>query len=93
MADSQRSGNCLLKNLDDVKAVIKECEGKFIAVLTYFYTRLGNFCAFSCNYNTFFAKTAFVVICGLKAGVHLKAVLTWLNTAFLPISRSRFNQR
>ena len=32
MADSLRSGNCLLKNLDDVMAVIKECEGKFIAV-------------------------------------------------------------
>ena len=32
----------------------------------------------------------------LKAGVHVKAVLTWLNTAFqgfLPISRSRFKQR
>ena len=28
-----------------------------------------------------------------RAGVHLKAVLTWLNTAFLPISRSRFKQR
>ena len=28
-----------------------------------------------------------------KAGVHLKAVLTSLNTAFLPISRSRFKQR
>ena len=27
----------------------------------------------------------------IKAGVHLKAVLTSLNTAFLPISRSRFN--
>ena len=26
----------------------------------------------------------------LKAGVHVKAVLTWLNTAFLPIFRSRF---
>ena len=29
----------------------------------------------------------------IKAGVHLKAVLTSLNTAFLPISRSRFKQR
>ena len=29
----------------------------------------------------------------VKAGVHLKAVLTSLNTAFLPISRSRFKQR
>ena len=28
-----------------------------------------------------------------KAGVHVKAVLTSLNTAFLPISRSRFKQR
>ena len=28
-----------------------------------------------------------------KAGVHVKAVSTWLNTAFLPISRSRFKQR
>ena len=27
-----------------------------------------------------------------KAGVHVKAVLTSLNTAFLPISRSRFKQ-
>ena len=26
-----------------------------------------------------------------KAGVHVKAVLTSLNTAFLPISRSRFS--
>ena len=29
----------------------------------------------------------------IKAGVHLKAVLTSLNTAFLPISRSRFKRR
>ena len=29
----------------------------------------------------------------IKAGVHLKAVLTSLNKAFLPISRSRFKQR
>ena len=29
----------------------------------------------------------------IKAGVHEKAVLTWLNMAFLPISRSRFKQR
>ena len=29
----------------------------------------------------------------IKAGVHVKAVLTSLNTAFLPISRSRFKQR
>ena len=29
----------------------------------------------------------------VKAGVHAKAVLTSLNTAFLPISRSRFKQR
>ena len=29
----------------------------------------------------------------LKAGVHVKAVLTLLNTAFLTISRSRFKQR
>ena len=28
----------------------------------------------------------------VEAGVHMKAVLTWLNTAFLPISRSRFKQ-
>ena len=26
----------------------------------------------------------------LEAGVHVKAVLTWLNMPFLPISRSRF---
>ena len=29
----------------------------------------------------------------VKAGVHVKAVLTSLNRAFLPISRSRFKQR
>ena len=29
----------------------------------------------------------------VKVGVHVKAVLTWLITAFLPISRSRFKQR
>ena len=29
----------------------------------------------------------------VKAGVHVKAVLTSLNTAFLPISRSRFKRR
>ena len=29
----------------------------------------------------------------IKAGVHVKAVLTSLNAAFLPISRSRFKQR
>ena len=29
----------------------------------------------------------------LKAGVHVKAVFTSLNTAFLPISRSRFKRR
>ena len=29
----------------------------------------------------------------IKAGVNVKAVLTSLNTAFLPISRSRFKQR
>ena len=29
----------------------------------------------------------------LRRGVHVKAVLTWLNMAFLPISRSRFKQR
>ena len=28
-----------------------------------------------------------------KAGVHVKAVLAWVNMAFLPISRSRFKQR
>ena len=28
----------------------------------------------------------------VKAGVHVKAVLTSLNTAFLPISRSRFKR-
>ena len=28
----------------------------------------------------------------LKAGVHMKAALTLLNTAFLPISQSRFKQ-
>ena len=33
-----------------------------------------------------------VCACCLKAGVHVKAVLTWLNTAFLPMSRSRFKQ-
>ena len=27
---------------------------------------------------------------GLKMGVHMKTVLTSVNTAFLPISRSRF---
>ena len=31
-------------------------------------------------------------ICPFKAGVHVKAVLTSLNTAFLPISRSRFKR-
>ena len=29
----------------------------------------------------------------IKAGLNVKAVLTSLNTAFLPISRSRFKQR
>ena len=29
----------------------------------------------------------------IKAGVHVKAVFTSLNTAFLPISRSRFKRR
>ena len=29
----------------------------------------------------------------IKAAVHVKAVLTSLNTAFVPISRSRFKQR
>ena len=29
----------------------------------------------------------------VKVGVHAKAVSTWLNRAFLPISRSRFKQR
>ena len=32
------------------------------------------------------------IIC-LKAGVNVKAVFTSLNTAFLPISRSRFKRR
>ena len=30
---------------------------------------------------------------GVKAGVYVKAVLTSLNTVFLPISRSCFKQR
>ena len=32
-----------------------------------------------------------VIGLSLKAGVDMKAVLTSLNTVFLPISRSRFN--
>ena len=31
--------------------------------------------------------------CTVKAGVNVKAVFTSLNTAFLPISRSRFKRR
>ena len=36
-----------------------------------------------------FADLGKTAIC-LKAGVHAKDVFTWLNTAFLPISWSRF---
>ena len=35
----------------------------------------------------------FAICSSVKAGVHVKTVLTSLNTAFLPISRSRFKQR
>ena len=34
----------------------------------------------------------FAVVVAIKAGVNVKAVLTSLNTPFLPISRSRFKR-
>ena len=42
------------------------------------------------------SKASFIDISSIasfKAGVHVKAVFTSLNTAFLPISRSRFKRR
>ena len=42
------------------------------------------------SHREYLFRFCFVVI---KAGVHLKAVLTSLNTTFLPMSRSRFKQR
>ena len=41
-------------NLDDVRTAIKECKGKYIAVLTCCYMTTWNFCAFRCNESIIF---------------------------------------
>ena len=38
-------------------------------------------------------NTVFIQMSSIKAGVNVKAALTSLNTAFLPISRSHFKRR
>ena len=62
------------------------------STLPHFYDgKMSRFCPFALHhYRVRVGLRGFIII---KAGVHVKAVFKSLNTAFLPISRSRFKRR